>query len=278
MATIILRQGAGGKGSPLTNAEIDANFSNINTEVGTKLTATDYTAADVLTKLLTVDTDAAGINATTLRSLSPATTNTVSTIVQRDASGNFSAGTITASLTGNASTATNGVVTTGSYANPSWITSLAGSKVTSIPNSSLTNSSITINGTSISLGGSLDSRATDNTWVGTQTFNDDKFVLQDNVTNSKKLNFQLSSITGTIVLSVPTANGTIATEEHVTSRINGLGTMSTQNKTAVDITGGTIIGTTVNGITVGSNASGARTVSSNQPSGGADGDIWYQVL
>lgn len=37
--------------------------------------------------------------------------------------------TITGSVTGNAGTATNGVVTTGSYANPAWITSLAGSKV-----------------------------------------------------------------------------------------------------------------------------------------------------
>lgn len=33
-------------------------------------------------------------------------------------------------ISGNAATATNGVVTTGSYANPTWITSLAGSKVT----------------------------------------------------------------------------------------------------------------------------------------------------
>lgn len=30
MATIILRQGVGGKGSPLTNAEVDANFTNLN--------------------------------------------------------------------------------------------------------------------------------------------------------------------------------------------------------------------------------------------------------
>ena len=32
-------------------------------------------------------------------------------------------------ISGNAATATNGVVTTGSYANPTWITSLAGSKI-----------------------------------------------------------------------------------------------------------------------------------------------------
>jgi hypothetical protein len=37
--------------------------------------------------------------------------------------------TITGSISGNAGTVTNGVVTTGSYADPAWITSLAGSKV-----------------------------------------------------------------------------------------------------------------------------------------------------
>ena len=55
--------------------------------------------------------------------------NTASTIVARDASGNFTAGTITATLSGNASTVTNGVYTTGSYADPAWIASLAKSKV-----------------------------------------------------------------------------------------------------------------------------------------------------
>jgi hypothetical protein len=38
--------------------------------------------------------------------------------------------TISADITGNAATVTNGVVTTGSYADPTWITSLAGSKIT----------------------------------------------------------------------------------------------------------------------------------------------------
>jgi hypothetical protein len=105
MAAITLRLT---KGSPLTNAEIDANFTNINNEVATKLTTTSYTAADVLSKLLTVDTDAAGINATTLISLAPATgnANAAAAIVAKDASGNFSASTITATsfsgpLTGN---------------------------------------------------------------------------------------------------------------------------------------------------------------------------------
>lgn len=61
--------------------------------------------------------------------------NTGSAIVARDAGGNFSASTITANLTGNCSgnagTVTNGVVTTGSYSDPSWITALSASKLTS---------------------------------------------------------------------------------------------------------------------------------------------------
>jgi hypothetical protein len=93
MATITLR---GTNGSPLTNAEVDANFSNINTEVGTKLTATDYTAADVLTKLKTVDGSGSGLDADLLDGLSSASTNTASTIVARDSNGDFAARYITA--------------------------------------------------------------------------------------------------------------------------------------------------------------------------------------
>ena len=46
------------------------------------------------------------LNADLLDSMTTASTNTVSTVVNRDSSGNFSAGTITADLTGNADTAT----------------------------------------------------------------------------------------------------------------------------------------------------------------------------
>ena len=53
MATLTLRSV---KGSPLTNSEVDGNFTALNTELATKLTATDYNAADVLTKLKTVIT------------------------------------------------------------------------------------------------------------------------------------------------------------------------------------------------------------------------------
>lgn len=98
MATIVLRTI---KGIPLTLQEADDNFNNLNIEIGTKLDAANYTAADVLTKLLTVDGSGSGLDADLLDGKNSATTNTASTIVARDASGNFSAGTITAALTGN---------------------------------------------------------------------------------------------------------------------------------------------------------------------------------
>lgn len=98
MAVIVLRSV---KGSPLTIAEADANFTNLNTEVGTKLDATEYNAADILTKIKTVDGSSSGLDADLLDGLNSASTNTVSTIVARDSSGNFSANTITASLVGN---------------------------------------------------------------------------------------------------------------------------------------------------------------------------------
>jgi len=77
MATIVTRAG---KGSPLTNAEVDANFTNLN-----------------------------------------------SGKAENDGTG--ATGTWGISISGNAATVTDGVYTTGSYANPSWITSLAEDKV-----------------------------------------------------------------------------------------------------------------------------------------------------
>ncbi len=72
---------------------------------------------------------------------------------------------LTGSVSGNAGTVTNGVYTTSSYYNPSWITALNGSKIYSIPNASLQNSSITINGTSVALGGSASIAVGIKAWV-----------------------------------------------------------------------------------------------------------------
>lgn len=268
MAAITLRLT---KGSPLTNLEIDNNFTNLNTDIGTRLLASSYTAADVLSKLLTVDTDTAGINATTLKGLVPATVNTASTLVQRDASGNFSAGTITANLTGNVSgnagTVTNGLYSTGSYSNPLWLTSLAGSKVTGIPNTSLSNSSITINGTSVSLGGSINILGIANIWTANQTFRDSLFAITDDTDTTKAVTFQLSNISTNTTRSmiIPDETGVIATRLYADTAA------STYTNSYV----ASYVPTYVQ--TAGRNSQGTKTISTAAPSGGANGDIWYRV-
>jgi hypothetical protein len=90
MSTIVTRAV---KGSPLTHTEVDNNFTNLNTDK----------AEDSTVVKLSGDQTIGG-------------TKTFSN-------------TITGSVSGNAGTATNGVVTTGSYADPSWITSLDDGKV-----------------------------------------------------------------------------------------------------------------------------------------------------
>jgi hypothetical protein len=111
----------------------------------TKLTNSTISGKALGTNLdtLTLNTSGTGLSGSTTYNGSGAATftvasnatsaNTVSAIVARDANGDFSAGTITATITGsvsgNAGTVTNGVYTTGSYADPAWITSLAASKV-----------------------------------------------------------------------------------------------------------------------------------------------------
>ena len=63
-------------------------------------------AAEILTLLKTVDGAESGLDADLVEGMHAVSTNTVNSIVARDASGNFSAGTITAALSGNASTTT----------------------------------------------------------------------------------------------------------------------------------------------------------------------------
>jgi hypothetical protein len=100
MATLVLRSV---KGSPLTNNEVDQNFTNLNND---KLETSAYTASDVLTKLLTVDGSGSGLDADLLDGYNQDTANTNNTIVRRDSSGNINVSTINGNLAGTASIAT----------------------------------------------------------------------------------------------------------------------------------------------------------------------------
>lgn len=84
------------KGSPLTINEVDDNFRNLSIDVGLKLYESEFTATNILNLIKTVDTNTSGLNASTLKGLEPLSTNTVSSVVSRDTSGNFSANVITA--------------------------------------------------------------------------------------------------------------------------------------------------------------------------------------
>ena len=277
MATITLRSI---KGSPLTIAEMDDNFSNLNTDVGNRVATSTYTGSDILTKLLTVDGSGSGLDADLLDGKNSDSANTINTIVARDSSGNFAANQITSttfvgslvvpttgsvSLSGSSSgsitlavpssagtntitfpATTGNVVTTGDSGTVT-NTMLAGS----IANSKLANSSITIDGNAVSLGGSVSISSGTITWTGAQTFRDNKWTMTDNTDTSKAFVFEVSGVSAftTRTLTIPNADGTIATQSYVQSYVQ----------------------------TTGQNSQGTKTVSSSTPSGGSDGDIWYQV-
>lgn len=278
MATLTLRSI---KGTPLTIAEMDDNFSNLNTDVGNRVLSSTYTAADVLTKIKTVDGSGSGLDADLLDGLNSSTSNTVSTIVARDSSGNFAAGQITATtfvgsmsvpvsgsitLTGSSSgnitlqapaaagtntitfpASTGNVVTTGDTGTVT-NTMLAGS----IANSKLANSSITIDGAAVSLGGSVNISSGNITWTGSQIFRDNRFTITDDAVTTKAFTFDASAITtgATRTFTMPDVSGTVALQSYVTSYVQ----------------------------TTGQNSQGAKTVSTANPTGGSDGDIWYKYL
>jgi len=91
MAQITLRSV---KGSPLTNTEVDNNFSNLNTQVNAALPAASYTAADVLSKLITVDGSGSGLDADTIRTFVPSQASIPSTVVVRDSNADIFVGTL----------------------------------------------------------------------------------------------------------------------------------------------------------------------------------------
>lgn len=277
MATITLRSI---KGSPLTITEMDDNFSNLNTDVGNRVATSTYTASDVLTKLLTVDGSGSGLDADLLDGKNSDSSNTINTIVARDGSGNFAANQITAttfvgslvvpttgsiSISGSSSGSITLAVPSSAGSNTITFPATTGTVVTtgdsgtvtnamlagSIANSKLANSSITIDGNAVSLGGSVSISSGTITWTGAQTFRDNKWTMTDNTDTTKAFVFEVSSVGAntTRTLTVPNSDGTIATQSYVQSYVQ----TSTQN------------------------SSGNKTISAATPSGGSTGDIWYQI-
>jgi len=109
----------------------------------------------------------------------------------------------------------------------------------------------------------------------------------DPVTINGLLTVADANFTGNVTAPTQPANDNstkIATTAYVDREVGTLGTMSTQDSDAVNITGGTIGGSTKTGKSnsvtmseMGTNAVGKKTVSGASPSGGVDGDVWYKV-
>ena len=98
MTTLTLRSV---KGSPLTVQELDHNFEWLQDQIDLKLNSANLTSSYILNELKTVDGSGSGLDADTVDGLNAETLTVSNSLVARDASGDFSAGTITASLIGN---------------------------------------------------------------------------------------------------------------------------------------------------------------------------------
>lgn len=266
MATLTLRSV---KGSPLTNAEVDGNFTALNTELATKLTATDYNAADVLTKIKTVDGSGSGLDADTLRGqtffvLAPgvfevtavARASNTTTITTATAHG-FTVGQ-SAKVYGVSDVSFNGAYTVVNTATNSFTYTQNG-----LPNVSSTaqiraKCYVTVTAASIP-DRDADGRLSSPELIALTTFSN----LVGNVTGdvTGTLTGNATNVSGVVAIG---NGGTGATTQTAARTALGLGTLSTQNANAVNITGGTITTLTTDlavadGGTGASNAAGART-------------------
>lgn len=241
-STIVIGDGSTVGGIPLLN--INYSFPLADGSQNGLMSSSNYTALQTLLAIgdasATQDGYMSAADYNLLQSIAAdsggalpnATGNVPNTLVLRDSSGNFAAGIITAtldgSINGNAATVTNGVVTTGSYANPSWITSLSASKLTgvipsgvsfsgTIPWSSITGSPVVVSYFTNDAGYINGSGNTTGTSGGVQSTGGRE-------TSSPTPNTMIiRSSTGTAQVATPVAASDIATKGYVDANSGGFG-------------------------------------------------------
>jgi hypothetical protein len=249
---------------------VDNNFTALNNEIATKLTATDYNAADVLTKLKTVDGPGSGLDADTLDGQSffvvtPGAfevssvlrTSAVATITTALAHG-FTVGQ-SAKVFGVSDISFNGTYTIATVPNSTTFTySQAGLANVSPTNQTRARTYVAITSASIpdrNANGSLSSPEL----VALTTYSNLVGNVTGNVTGT--LTGNATNVSGVVAIG---NGGTGATDVASARTALGLSSMALQASNSVNITGGTISTLTTDlavadGGTGASNAAGART-------------------
>ena len=191
--------------------------------------------------------------------------------------GSGASGTWSISINGNAATVTNGVVTSGSYANPSWITSLASSKLSGAVAVGTGGTGVTTTPTNGQL------------LIG----NGSGYTVANLTAGS---NITITNSSGGISIAATGGSGTVTS-------VGGTGTVNGITLTGpVTSTGNLTLGGTLSGVSLTSQVSGTLpvanggtgqtsgsflkysssgssavvTASTSSPTGGSDGDIWLK--
>ena len=221
MSTIVTRAG---KGSPLTNDEVDANFNNLNStklEVGGAITVADnvFTLQDNLDPTKQAQFQLSGFATGTAYTFTlPSATTTLAGLAEGQT---FSGATTFSNTTVNVGSATGASTYQLGYG----ATTTGLTKTVNVGTGGLSGST-----TNIAIGSSVSGATSTTTMNGTTNFLDTGFTLQDDADTTKKAQFQLINIptgtTTTYTLPAGVANAATLIDAQTVQTISGAKTFS----------------------------------------------------
>lgn len=254
--------------SNLGNVTITTQISNDAIELGTNTTGNYVQQVSVAGSGLTVSPGTAGEGSNVVVTLASAATNSPNTVVLRNANGNFSAGTVTASLTGLASLnlPLAGGTLTGLLTLSGAPTANLHAATKSYVDSSISSAGFTLNTSADSGSGSVPSgsalRITGGTGVSTVASANTITINNNGVTTlSAGPGVSLSAATGAVTIS---ATGTVAGVSAVNSQTGSVTIQGTTNEIEIDTPASGIIRIGIpNNLTTTTLSTGSVTASGN---------------